>query len=87
MPRPTPAQLGYGTFAVVAAVVVLLAATGAESMLAVTLLVILGLIIGTIAAALAVTAPKRRPHSQVVARSPRATRPAQSAPAREPVNH
>jgi hypothetical protein len=60
MPRLTPAQICYGTLAVVVATVALLAASGAHSLLAIALLVILGLTLGTIAAALAITAPTRR---------------------------
>ncbi|MHA6760301.1 hypothetical protein [Streptacidiphilus sp. PAMC 29251] len=60
MPRLTPAQICYGTLAVVCATVALLALFGAHSLLAISLLVILGLTLGTIAAALAITAPARR---------------------------
>lgn len=60
MPRLTPAQIGYGTLAVVLATVAMIAASGAHSLLAIALLVILGLTLGTIAAALAITAPARR---------------------------
>ena len=60
MPRLTPAQICYGTLAVVCATVALLALSGAHGLLAISLLMILGLTLGTIAAALAITAPARR---------------------------
>jgi hypothetical protein len=60
MPRLTPAQICYGTFAVVIATVALLAVTGSHSLLTTALLAILGITLGTIAAALAITAPARR---------------------------
>ena len=60
MPRLTPAQICYGTFAVVIATVALLAASGTHSLLTTTLMAILGITLGTIAAALAITAPARR---------------------------
>ena len=60
MPRLTPAQICYGTFAVVIATVVLLAASGTHSLITTTLMAILGITLGTIAAALAITAPARR---------------------------
>ncbi|MEY9837599.1 hypothetical protein [Streptacidiphilus sp. EB103A] len=60
MPRLTPAQICYGTLAVVVATVALLAASGAHSLLTISLLMILGLTLGTIALALAITAPARR---------------------------
>jgi len=60
MPRLTPAQICYGTLAVVIATVALLAASGTHSLLTTTLMAILGITLGTIAAALAITAPARR---------------------------
>jgi hypothetical protein len=60
MPRLTPAQICYGTCAVVIATVALLAVSGTHSLLITTLLAILGITLGTIAAALAITAPARR---------------------------
>ncbi len=60
MPRLTPAQICYGTFAVVIATVALLAASGTHSLLTTALMAILGITLGTIAAALAITAPARR---------------------------
>jgi hypothetical protein len=94
MPRLTPAQICYGTLGVVVATVALLAASGAQSLLTISLLVILGLTLGTIAAALAITAPARRGaapsrnRSRLVARSgprttPRSAPPAESIPSRE----
>ena len=59
MPRLTPAQICYGTFAVVIATVALLAATGTHNLLMTALVAILGITLGTIAAALAITAPAR----------------------------
>ena len=59
MPRLTPAQICYGTLAVVIATVALLAATGTHSLLTTALVAILGITLGTIAAALAITAPAR----------------------------
>lgn len=60
MPRLTPAQICYGTLAVVIATVALLAASGTHSLVTTVLLAILGITLGTIAAALAITAPARR---------------------------
>ncbi|QMU67911.1 hypothetical protein [Streptacidiphilus sp. P02-A3a] len=60
MPRLTSAQICYGTVTVVIVTVALLAATGTHSLLTTALLAILGITLGTIAAALAVTAPARR---------------------------
>ncbi|MEZ0094290.1 hypothetical protein [Streptacidiphilus sp. EB129] len=92
MPRLTPAQICYGTLAVVVATVALLAASGAHSLLAISLLVILGLTLGTIAAALAITAPVRRGtapgRSRTVARSgPRSSPQVEAIPARERAHH
>ena len=93
MPRPTAAQLAYGTMVVVATTVVLLAASSAQGTLAVTLLVVLGLLVGTIATALVISAPARRREreglgrTRVVAQG--ATPPAPVAPSRpvqEPVS-
>ncbi|MFC1419334.1 hypothetical protein [Streptacidiphilus cavernicola] len=84
MPRLTPAQICYGTLAVVCATVALLALSGAHGLLAISLLVILGLTLGTIAAALAITAPARRDaprRSRLVA----ANHPAQGAPTVESI--
>jgi len=63
MPRLTPAQICYGTLAVVIATIALLAASGTHSLLATSLLAILGITLGTIVAALAITAPARRGHT------------------------
>jgi hypothetical protein len=60
MPRLTPAQICYGTLAVVIATVALLAATGTHSLITTALMAVLGITLGTIAAALAITAPDRR---------------------------
>ncbi|MBC3842533.1 hypothetical protein GXW82_27080 [Streptacidiphilus sp. 4-A2] len=60
MPRLTPAQICYGTVAVVIATVALLAASGTHSLVVTVLMAILGITLGTIAAALAITAPARR---------------------------
>ncbi|MCD0485118.1 hypothetical protein LO771_22720 [Streptacidiphilus sp. ASG 303] len=59
MPRPTPAQICWGTLAVVSATAVLLAVSGADSVPAVTVLVVFGLALGTLATALLV--PGRAP--------------------------
>ncbi|MEY9965788.1 hypothetical protein ABIA33_003838 [Streptacidiphilus sp. MAP12-16] len=80
MPRLTPAQICYGTLSVVVATVALLAASGAHSLLAVSLLVILGLTLGTIAAALAITAPARRGAAPGRSRLVAHGRPTASAP-------
>ena len=85
MPRLTPAQICYGTLSVVVATVALLAASGAHSLLAISLLVILGVTLGTIAAALAITAPARRGpapgRSRLVAHGrPTSAPPVQSVP-------
>jgi hypothetical protein len=60
MPRPTPAQICYGTLAVVVATIALLAASGTSGVVGVTVLVVAGLALGTLATALAMTAPARR---------------------------
>ena len=84
MPRLTPAQICYGTLAVVIATVVLIAAAGTHGLLATSLLAILGITLGTIAAALAITAPARRgaapARNLLVARN----RPANGRPATAP---
>jgi hypothetical protein len=80
MPRLTPAQICYGTLAVVCATVALLALSGAHGLLAISLLVILGLTLGTIAAALAITAPARRGAPPSRSRLVAASSPAQNAP-------
>ncbi|QMU75359.1 hypothetical protein GXW83_05910 [Streptacidiphilus sp. PB12-B1b] len=69
MPRLTPAQICYGTLAVVIATVALLAASGTHSLLTTALMAILGITLGTIAAALAITAPDRRGHTAARRRS------------------
>jgi hypothetical protein len=91
MPRLTPSQLGLGTLAVVAPTVALLALSGAQSVLAITMLVVVCLAIGTLAAM-----RRRRPvtGSRVVAQgsppaveSIPATGPLASVPERERVHH
>ncbi|MEY9849193.1 hypothetical protein [Streptacidiphilus sp. MAP5-3] len=64
MPRPALSQLAVGTLAVVATTVALLALSGTQSVLAITLLALLCLTLGT------VTAARRGRHG------PRARRPA-----------
>jgi hypothetical protein len=89
MPRLTPAQICYGTLTVVCATVALLALSGTHSLLTIALLVILGLTLGTIAAALAITRPARPDSGPsrsrlVAAGSPSAATPSvDSIPARE----
>lgn len=63
MPRPTSAQLCYGILTVVAATVALLAVSGAESLLSITVTVVLGLTLGT-----AVTARSMAPATPAAAR-------------------
>ena len=85
MPRLTPAQICYGTLAVVCATVALLALSGAHGLLAISLLVILGLTLGTIAAALAITAPARRDAAPARSRLVAANHPARNAPTVESI--
>lgn len=85
MPRLTPAQICYGTLAVVCATVALLAVSGAHSLVAVSLLVMLVLTLGTIAIALAITAPARRDHNPSRSRLVAGGRPAAEAPVAETV--
>ena len=80
MPRLTPAQICYGTLAVVCATVALLALSGAHSLLTISLLVILGLTLGTIALALAITAPARRGAQPTRSRMVAGGRPASVPP-------
>ncbi|WP_055589970.1 hypothetical protein [Peterkaempfera griseoplana] len=55
MPRPTLAQTCWGTLAVVSATVVLLAVSGADSLLSITVLVVFSVALGTLATALSMT--------------------------------
>jgi hypothetical protein len=87
MPRVTPSQLGVGTLAVVGATVALLAVSGAQGVVAITLLVLVGLALGTAVAA-------RRGHASTTPPGPRSHVVAQGAPPavefipeRERVNH
>lgn len=56
MHRPSPAQICWGTLSVVSATVVLLAVSGADSLLSISVLVIFALVLGTLATTLATTA-------------------------------
>ncbi|MEZ0068416.1 hypothetical protein ABIA32_004441 [Streptacidiphilus sp. MAP12-20] len=84
MPRLTPSQLGLGTLAVVGPTVALLALSGAQGVLTITLLVLVGLTLGTFAAT-------RRGRTRVPAGSrvvAQGSPPAvESIPERERVNH
>ncbi|WP_377271159.1 hypothetical protein [Peterkaempfera sp. SMS 1(5)a] len=70
MPRPTLAQTCWGTLAVVSATVVLLAVSGADSLLSITVVVVFGIALGTLATALSMTGQAlrgdRSPDSRVV---------------------
>ena len=84
MPRLTPAQICYGTFAVVIATVALLAVSGSHTLLTTALLAILGIILGTIAAALAITAPARRGSARRNSLTVAGGRPAPARPSTAP---
>ncbi|MBF9072441.1 hypothetical protein [Streptacidiphilus fuscans] len=75
MPRPALSQLAVGTLAVVATTVALLALSGAQSVLAVTLLVLLCLTLGTVTAA---RRGRHGPGRQATRRSRRPTPAARS---------
>ncbi|MGA5704020.1 hypothetical protein [Peterkaempfera bronchialis] len=60
MPRPTPAQVCWGTLAVVSATVVLLAVSGADSPLSITVLVVFALALGTLGTTLSITGHAHR---------------------------
>ena len=85
MPRLTPAQICYGTLAAVCATVALLALSGAHGLVAISLLVILGLTLGTIAVAVAITAPARHEPTPSRSRLVAAGNPAPGAPSVESI--
>ncbi|MFJ6216428.1 hypothetical protein ACIQGZ_24330 [Streptomyces sp. NPDC092296] len=60
MPRPTPAQICWGTLVTVSATVVMLAVSGTDSLPVVTVLVVVAVALGTLAAALPLIARSRR---------------------------
>jgi hypothetical protein len=85
MTRLTPAQICYGTLAVVCATVALLALSGAHSLVAISLMVMLVLTLGTIAIALAITAPSRRGAPVSRSRLVAGGRPSAEAPSVESI--
>jgi hypothetical protein len=85
MPRLTPAQICYGTLAAVCVTVALLALSGAHGLLAISLLVILGLTLGTIAVAVAITSPARHDAAPSRSRLVAAGNPSTAAPTVESI--
>ncbi|MEU8827302.1 hypothetical protein [Streptomyces sp. NPDC048636] len=83
MPRPTPAQLAYGSATVVVSTFALLLLSEARSALWVGVIAMAGLLLGLL---VAVTGPfaraARAPHPPQGSRTVRTNRPRPSAPAR-----
>lgn len=84
MPRPTLAQACWGTLAVVSATIVLLAVSGADSLLSITVLVVFAVALGTLATALSMAGQAlrdSRPGSRVVRTGAGVRLPEQLTPA------
>lgn len=78
MPRPTPAQLVYGSATVVCAAFALLALTGTRSTLGAAVIAVVSLALGTLVALLALlvpTATRRRARSASAVRAGGTARP------------